>query len=91
MPACLGTRPVGRAGGPTRVHAGASVCAGRGWVVENPGSTELGVGMSGFSLPHGSPMTLEFNLPGPQVFPVAKWAAKTLLHRVVKKIQTNKT
>lgn len=67
VPVCVGALPVGREGGPTKVHAGAyvSVQAEGGWY-RYAGSTGLGVGMLGFSLPRVSPVTLELNFPEPQ-------------------------
>lgn len=74
VPACVGALPAGREGGPTRVQAGVNVCVQEegGWC-RHAGNTGLGVGMSGFSLLRGSPMTLEFNLPEPQFPQLPKW------------------
>lgn len=67
VPACVGALPVGREGGPTRMQDGVNVCVQEeGGRCRDAGSTGLGVGMSGFSLLHGSPMNLKFNLPEPQ-------------------------
>lgn len=81
---------MGREGRPSRVHAGANVCVQEegGWC-RHAGNTGPGIGMSGFSLPRGSPMTLELNLPEPQFSQLPNGDAENLLHRVVKKIQTN--
>lgn len=67
VPVCMGALPVGREVGLTKVHAGAYVCvqAEGGWY-RYAGSTGLGVGMLGFSLPRVSPVTLELNFPEPQ-------------------------
>lgn len=74
VPVCMGALPVGREGGPTKVHAGAYVCVqAEGGRYRSAGSTGLRVGMLRFSLPRVSPVTLELSFPEPQFSSLQKW------------------
>lgn len=66
------------------MQAGVNVCVQEegGWC-RHAGNTGLGVGMSGFSLLRGSPMTLALSLSEPQFSQLPNGDAKNLLHGVV--------